>query len=365
MKKNTKASKKRLNNLLIILLLTAVLLIMSTYAWFTSNRTVFVQGLNLKVATSSGLQISADGKNWKTILTAQDIEEAAQNYSDVLIDQIPTLMAPVSSGLEVDANGHLKMFFGDVQTDLDETSDTYGRYLLTSTLDTDINSTTVTTTGDYDKGHYMAFDIFLKVDAESPDLYMSGSVVDPDNTNKGIEYSTRVALIKGNTETDTTNDTAVRNLSTVGGQAILWEPNYDMHTVNGVANAVNLGWNTNLSAGSGNPYINYDGVKGEVSNVLLEEALQANDSTNFVTLDKDTMNNYWATTQAEKPDMKISDALGALSAGATKFRVYLWVEGQDVDCENSASGTNVEYNFRFSLDSFMGQSTTDGETTDP
>ena len=60
MKKNTKVSKKRLNSLLMILLLTAVLLIMSTYAWFTANRTVKIDALDVTVATSSGLQISAD-----------------------------------------------------------------------------------------------------------------------------------------------------------------------------------------------------------------------------------------------------------------------------------------------------------------
>ena len=36
--------------------------------------------------------------------------------------------------------------------------------------------------------------------------------------------------------------------------------------------------------------------------------------------------------------------------GITKFRAYLWVEGQDVDCENSASGTYLRYDLKFSLD---------------
>ena len=71
MKKKTKAIKQKLNNLLMILLLTAVLLIMSTYAWFTANRTVNIDAIDVKVATSSGLQISADGITWKTVLTNQ------------------------------------------------------------------------------------------------------------------------------------------------------------------------------------------------------------------------------------------------------------------------------------------------------
>jgi hypothetical protein len=41
---------------------------------------------------------------------------------------------------------------------------------------------------------------------------------------------------------------------------------------------------------------------------------------------------------------------GGLAAGITKYRIYLWVEGQDVDCENNASGTDIQYDLSFSLD---------------
>ena len=40
-----------------------------------------------------------------------------------------------------------------------------------------------------------------------------------------------------------------------------------------------------------------------------------------------------------------------LSAGVTKIRVYMWVEGQDVDCENNASGTDISYNVQLSTQS--------------
>ena len=39
-----------------------------------------------------------------------------------------------------------------------------------------------------------------------------------------------------------------------------------------------------------------------------------------------------------------------LNPGITKVRVYMWVEGQDVDCENNASGGSVSYNIQFSMD---------------
>ena len=96
MKKRTKASKKRLNNLLILLLLTAVLLVMSTYAWFTANRTVRVDTIDVNVATQGGLQISANGTDWKTVITKDDLITADQNVTSI-VNQMPELMSPVSS----------------------------------------------------------------------------------------------------------------------------------------------------------------------------------------------------------------------------------------------------------------------------
>jgi hypothetical protein len=37
--------------------------------------------------------------------------------------------------------------------------------------------------------------------------------------------------------------------------------------------------------------------------------------------------------------------------GITKVRIYMWVEGQDVDCEDKASGGSIEYNLQFSINS--------------
>ena len=73
MKKKTKVSKKKLDSLLLVLLLTAVLLIMSTYAWFTANRTVSIGNLDVRIEKQSGLQISADAEYWKTVLELKDI----------------------------------------------------------------------------------------------------------------------------------------------------------------------------------------------------------------------------------------------------------------------------------------------------
>lgn len=346
MKKKTKASRRRLNNLLMILLLTAVLLIMSTYAWFTSNRTVNIDKLEVKVNASSGLQISVDAKDWRTVLTKTQIDAAHETYENS-VNQLPEYMAPVSSALELDADGKMKMFFGQVEADLTDGSPTYGEYLLTTVQQADVESSDITTTGQYDKGYYIAFDVFLKVDADSPNLYFSGSVIEPV-TDKGLANSSRVALIKGpNTAaSDSDPEADMQTLTTAGGTVMMWEPNSDAHKAGGVNNAAALGWDSTLSVGEGNPTVPYDGVKGEVAGVVLSQATAAQDATNFARITP-----TWATPKTGLPSMEVE---GGLDAGVSKFRIYLWVEGQDVDCENNASGTDVQYNLSFSLDPFEG-----------
>ena len=54
------------------------------------------------------------------------------------------------------------------------------------------------------------------------------------------------------------------------------------------------------------------------------------------------------------PTIKTTDSfadnqnLFTLKAGITKIRIYMWVEGQDVDCENNASGGEINFDLKIS-----------------
>lgn len=370
MKKRTKASKQRLNNLFILLVLTAVLLVMSTYAWFTANRTVKIDSIDVHVSTSSGLQISADGIDWKTVLTKDDLVAAHTTYADA-VNQLPDNMAPVSTALN-QTDRYLDMFYGSVSADLETGSSTYGEYLLTSVKQTDVESSTITTSGEYDKGYYIAFDIFLKSGNDATDLYMSGSTIEmvEDTTTgdlvaasstqeKGIANAARVALIKGeNTDSETTS--TIQALSTANGTVMMWEPNADAHTSHGVENAESLGWVTTgqLTEGTGNSVISYDGLKDAfTTGVLLKNAVTSNSNGCFADVTPTWTSNKGDTPSLQMPDESKSGG-NALTAGVTKYRIYMWVEGQDVDCENYASGTYLEYKLSFSLDPIDASSST-------
>ena len=61
--------------------------------------------------------------------------------------------------------------------------------------------------------------------------------------------------------------------------------------------------------------------------------------------------NYFATVDPQIKTTKDNTAyqpLFTLEAGITKVRVYMWLEGQDVDCENSAAIANLTLALQFS-----------------
>lgn len=358
MSKKSRKKQTRLNNLLIILILAALLLIMSTYAWFTANREVGINAINLNVTTSNGLQISANGIDWKSVLTNDDIAYARGSYDSTnhrggyttAVNQLAKDLAPVSSPMTLDENGHLKMFYGRVDADLtDPSSPTYGQYKLTTTLQTDTATAAGTWEEDESKNYYVAFDFFLKLgNSEEADLYMAGKVKDTSPSQKGIENAARVALVQGTQATGhtTSEQTAtIQGLDTIGGRVLSWEPNNDSHTAYGVENHNSLGWySTSIATGDNQPVVPWDGVTGEMSDVLLSSCKATANPSYFAQITP-----TWTTKKAAVVNNTMPDKL---QTGVTKYRAYLWVEGQDVDCENYASGSSLYYEIRFSLDQF-------------
>lgn len=325
MKKN-KQKKTSLKSAIVLLLLIALLLITSSYAWFTANQTVTVSTLQVNVKASNGLQISADAQNWKTVLEKADLTTAAGTYTD-LVNQLPeTDLEPVSSIGNV-TDGKMDMFYGVVEADADKA----GEYYLSSTKQTDATGT---------KGKYIAFDLFLKVDQKTT-IYMTpnSKVTFAGDSDKGLQNAARVAFVtEGSATVDKTPD-EMRKLALGTGTAKIWEPNYDVHTAAGVAAARDTYQvTTSTSNGSQIPYY---GIKAAIpaKTIPMKQVTTANPSETYfgqATVD-------YKTTATNTSTIKFAE----LAAGVTKIRVYMWVEGQDVDCENSASGTDIKFDLQF------------------
>lgn len=79
MSKKTNERKKRINSLVLLIAFTAILLIASTYAWFSTQKNVSINNLEGRVQVAEGLQISLDAENW-----SQEINLGAPTVSDSL-----------------------------------------------------------------------------------------------------------------------------------------------------------------------------------------------------------------------------------------------------------------------------------------
>ena len=330
---------------ILILLLISVLLIASTYAWFTANKTVTISTLNVHIESANGLQISADGSSWKALLENSDIMPGGTIDTKYTgnTNQIPTELKPVSTIGEV-ASGKMKMFLGTVEGDSDSTSPTYGQDVLTTTTQTDAHGTT---------GNYVAFDIFLKVDKDTDIVLTKNSDViatvpqsgEPDD--RGLKNAARVGFVVA---ADADVQSAGAQLSAIQGvtpsTAYIWQLNNNYHTNAAISHGIsNYGYTaSNLTSST---IINtYKGVKATGTKI----GLNANNTTVFG--DVTPQYNSPVGNKTNGADIHVFSSGStdvSLKAGITKVRVYLWIEGQDIDCENTASGSNLSFDIQFAV----------------
>ena len=325
MKKDSKNNKKKFRLLILLLLLTVVMFSTATYAWFTANQTVTVSSLDVHVEASNGLQISTNAADWKTVITNSDITTGYTGNKN----QVPSTLSAVSTDGTVDATtGKLNMYFATVGSD-----ESTGEYNLTATKDTDVAGST---------GHYVAFDMFLKLDSAKPVYLTTDSSVKAkgESEDKGLKNASRVGFVTlGNAAADTAVAT-VQALNTAATTATIWEPNADTHTSYGTAAATELGITINDKTNR----TSYFGLKNAVPTAVnLKETVNGKSTTNTAEV---TPTIVTPATYAGTYDKAFD-----LKAGITKIRVYMWIEGQDVDCENNASGTDISFALQFSTQS--------------
>lgn len=305
--------KRRILLALIMLIISGISLTTATYAWFTANRAVSVQEIDVKAQASGGIQISADAEKWSNEVTINELlakglsEKGIHNY-------IPTTaLKPVTTVGVNNKTGAFDFYLGEL-------NDAGDKVTLTSIAD--------------DSKNYVAFDLYFYSATPQTIEFNAGTQVVAKNvdtpasaaTDTGLKSSVRVGfLVQGNDPTAT----PATSRALAGGVAkdqTIWEPNADIHT----------DYAKNMLGASG-IMTTYGGIAEGVA-----VGMTAANTTNFKAVDT----GLKTSTQAQ---VYPSGTIFSFLAGITKVRVYVWLEGQDVDNEDTASlgtGVGVKLNFR-------------------
>ena len=385
MKQRDIKHERRLKKLALTCLLLAVVLTVGTYAWFIGMQTVYIDAFEVKIAAVDDLALSIDGATWDTTLTINEAALADNDYAKKTYSW--TSLKPVSTIGEISATTSKLVMFDKGSLTASE-----GGYRLMSAL-VQNKATTSDSAGEEDG--YVAFDLFIK--NMSGDEYYS-DITDPSNeegiylatdskvyteesgtTTSGIENSVRIAFAQiGRMEANATAEqvqaiscaesTGVTPICT-DRLATIYEPNDKKHvqsaitwyektcktrntdksftttpcTTFGLTDAVD----TYVVSGviDENALVDvYDGLNGYTGSIGTTAA-----ANTLVKVDTFT-DTEKAKTGIERPEF-----FYLAPNSITKVRVYVYLEGQDVDNYDFASlGTSIFAQFGFTKERFNG-----------
>lgn len=333
-----KKNKKNRRILLFLMLLvgTGAMLSTATYAWFTANKVVSINNIDVEVEAQNGIQISTNGTTWKAAVTNSDI---LSGYAGS-VNQLPKVLEPVSTAGTINSDGRLEMFYGDVKANGDS-------FYLTTTLEEDAAETVLDSDSENFRktGKYLAFDVFFKVNADTPVYLTTTSGVTSNNldsTDAPIKNASRVAFVTLGHADDGAELTTIQGLNDSDAHSLLiWEPNYNTHTKAAINHAKDT---YGMDITEDHAKLPYDGVKAEISS---DENVKVGDAN------ADKYADFFGavtTNVATKAGTGFDayEQLFTLEEGITKVRIYVWVEGQDVDCENNASGGDLRISLELS-----------------
>ena len=374
-KKNKK--KSEMNAMFFIILLALVIFIISTYAWFSTQRNVSITNLNGTVEVAEGLEISLDAQNWSNGLVLGDEEGQLDIIDDAYSGNTnlkPSEMLPVSTlGLVSGQQKGLKMLRGKITNSIELSE-------IKEMVETETNPDSSTYPG------YFAFDVFLKNSSKQDSLddvlqlnYDSSlEIMETDKSSTGLQNTARVAFAKYNGTSDVMADQATILKETAGvgvgagnsyiTDVAIWEPNSNDHVEYIVQN-------NNKITGAGasfNATTQMDTYALRDSSIgqTIKDIYKWDGSEQYL-----AKQNVLQTTKTSTEDYSISEGVQNLVSatdGTTTFgiapnkisriRIYLWLEGQDVDCINYAShGGGIKVNIGLVKGSDIGSHELEGD----
>lgn len=357
-KKNSKlkkikvlSNKKRNFVSLLIIFLFGTLMLVSTYAWLSTNLNVKVKNFNMIVSQNSGLSISLDGINFSTYVEiSEDIlmNSLKNTYPNNTSQWSSNGLVPVSSYGTDGPNDPTFNFFSSVGVKYKDKDKKIG-YLTTTLMAEE------TTRKSFNR--YIAFDLFLKNATGSPtsdNLFLEPSSYlilendeEPETPEaiedleeiKGLVNSARFGIVRiGSVGLDASVNEIQNMQCNNACSFIIYEPNSKDHTKLSIERAMKYG--LNLTDGEYFPTYAYTRpLKG----VKVEDTISGSSNLD--------LNNFRIQENLVEEDLE--NPIFEIPSGITKVRIYVWLEGQDIDSlETDSEGAKISISLDFSKDTY-------------
>ena len=307
--KNT-LRKRTFISAIAMLLVSAIVLTSSTFAWFSMAKRVEVEKMQLNITSPDGVQISGNTDAFTTMLTYDDLmglSGARWDAYDGNTNNFPELLRPSSSSLSF-SKSLPKFFEGSVN---------------------DNKQLSLYQVADTNSG-YVVFDLFVKV--SKPETVWFNETTLTCDGNPEVITAMRMAFINCGTVTEKSDADAISAVvpnDQNGRRALMYEFDSTNHTQR-----------SGLSAGpapddlyiySGNTDVPMKDVAAE--KYYVTSAYYAHGMQGTLVTEKTVENDGYFSTQP----------------GVNRIRVYLWMEGNDVDCANDVAGATIDFNLVLTL----------------
>ena len=392
MKKKHSMHIRKTRRLFFICTIMALILITGSYAWFVGMKTVNVSSFDVEIAAIDGLSLSLDGVSWSDTVSINQENFKEVNTSNNTNSWGGSGLVPVSSVgiIDTDASRMIMYEKGSFAT-------TPGGYRIMA------SQVQNTGEGQLEQDGYVAFDLFVKnlsgkeyykdlnVLNEEP-IYLSPDSAVKVSTNggvagTGIENSVRVGFAQiGRVEATENNQSVITGISCnsdtkVTGicadrSAQIWEPNDKYHVQNAInwyATSCKLRTGADLTqaasyGGACNTltdglYVQTNAISGVIDYKDQVDVYDGSDYNGYTASISDTAQagklfayDYFTDSEKSLTGVNRPTFITLAPNSITKVRVYIWIEGQDVDNYDFASlGKKISVAFGLSKERFYDE----------
>lgn len=344
--KTTPIRKRNRKLMWLITLFFGALFLTSTYAWFSTSLNVKIKFINMKVNTDSGLFISLDGVNF-----SDEIEVNSNSILYEIKDLYPNhinrwalngLWTVSSNGLSSSLNDKMDFYFGAIGKY--KSGPQKGEYYLRTIREKE-EYPVVTSS-------FIAFDIFLKNASGSPrpdNLFLTENTffefdekVDQETRDamSGIMNSVRLGIVRIGSVPIGSSVSAIQNVGcdSTGCKDLIFEPFSRLHS----EKSINDASERDITLVNGEYYPTYG---------IISEGDFLDHKQGYYNQNSSIDRNYFDLQETWFEEDLLETPIFQIPNGILKLRVYVWVEGQDVDSiETRSKGAPINLNIEILKD---------------